>query len=90
LFAHDLGTKGAERIKNIDESKHFPVDLLGVVAEPNLLNINEKERLHRLLAKFSQLFNGTLANWRTTPVESDVSLLRTLRNKSKLISQETC
>ena len=42
------------------------------MSECKLLNTDEKQKLHRLLAKFSHLFDGTLGNWKTDPVELEL------------------
>jgi hypothetical protein len=62
----------AERVQNIVESKYFPADLQKTVSECNLLNTNEKDRLQKLLDKFAHLFDRTLGNWRTDPVELEL------------------
>ena len=36
------------------------------------MNTNEKDRLQILLDKFAHLFDGTLGNWRTDPVELEL------------------
>ena len=72
LFAQDPATTDAERIQNIVESKYCPADLQKTVSECNLLNTNEKDRLQKLLDKFAHLFDGTLGNWRTDPVELEL------------------
>jgi len=72
LFSQDPATTDAERIQNIVESKYCPADLDKTVSECKLLNTDEKQKLHKLLAKFSHLFDGTLGNWKTDPVELEL------------------
>ena len=72
LFAHDPETTDAERIQNIVESKYCPADLRKVVEECNLLDSEEQEKLFKLLTKFDHLFDGTLGNWNTNPVDLEL------------------
>ena len=52
LFSQDPATTDAERIQNIVEIKYCPADLDKTVLECKLLNTDEKQKLHKLLAKF--------------------------------------
>jgi hypothetical protein len=54
------------------ESKYSPADLNKIVAGCNLLSTNQQEKLHKLLKKFAHLFNGTLGNWKTNPVDLEL------------------
>jgi hypothetical protein len=72
LFAHDLAKTDANRIQNIFEINYFPADLPKTLSECNFLDTSEKERLHKLLAKFLPLFDGTQGKWRTNIVELDL------------------
>ena len=72
LFAHDPVTTDAERIQNIVESKYCPADLQKIASECNLLNPKEQEQLLKLLTKFAHLFDGTLGNWKTEPVDLEL------------------
>ena len=66
LFSQDPATTDAERIQNIVESKYCPADLDKTVSQCKLLNTDEKQKLHRLLAKFSHFFDGTLETGKQT------------------------
>ena len=72
MFAHDPTTTDAERIQNIVESKYCPADLRTIAEECNLLTSEEKEKLFHLLDKFEHLFDGTLGNWNTNPVDLEL------------------
>jgi hypothetical protein len=37
-----------------------------------LRNTNQQEKLYNLLNKFSHLFDGTLGNWKTDPVDLEL------------------
>ena len=72
LFAQDPLTTDAERIQNIVESKYCPADLNKIATECHLLNADQQETLHKLLRKFAHLFDGTLGNWKTDPVDLEL------------------
>ena len=80
LFAQDPLTTDAERIQNIVESKYCPADLNKIATECHLLNADQQETLHKLLSKFAHLFDGTLGNWKTDPVDLE------LKDKNELLS----
>jgi len=72
MFAHDPVTTDAERIQNIVESKYCPADLMTIAEECKLLTPKEKRKLYYLLNKFEHLFDGTLGNWNTNPVDLEL------------------
>jgi hypothetical protein len=72
LFAQDPLTTDAERIQNIVESKYCPADLNKIATECHLLDADQQETLHKLLRKFAHLFDGTLGNWKTDPVDLEL------------------
>jgi hypothetical protein len=72
LYAHDPSTTDAERIQNIIESKYTPADLSKIVEECTHLEKDEQRQLLKLLQKFEQLFDGTLATWKTDPVDLEL------------------
>ena len=72
LFTQDPLTTDAERIQNIVESKYCPADLNKIVAGCSLLSTNQQEKMHKLLKKFAHLFDGTLGNWKTDPVDLEL------------------
>jgi hypothetical protein len=65
------------------ESKYCPADLNKIATECHFLNADQQETLHKLLRKFAHLFDGTLGNWKTDPVDLE------LKDKNEnLIMQE--
>jgi hypothetical protein len=54
------------------ESKYCPADLNKNVAGCNLISTDQQEKLHKLLKKFAHLFDGTLGNWKTDPVDLEL------------------
>jgi len=53
----------AERLKDILDAKYEAADLDKVVEENTHLTHNQKQKLHSLLTKFNDLFDGTLGKW---------------------------
>jgi hypothetical protein len=72
LFTQEPLTTDAERIQNIVKSKFCPADLNKIVAGCNILSTSQQEKLHKLLKKFAHLFDGTLENWKTDPVDLEL------------------
>jgi len=72
LFTQDPLTTDAERIQNIVESKYCPADLKKIVGGCNLLSRSQQETFYNLLKKFAHLFDGTLGNWKTDPVDLEL------------------
>ena len=72
LFAHDPTTTDAERIQNIVDAKYCPADLKSIAKECKLLDESEQNKLFLLLEKFSHLFDGTLGDWKTDPVDLEL------------------
>jgi hypothetical protein len=72
LFTQDPLTTVDERIQNIVESKYCPAELNKIVSECKLLSTNQQERLYKLLNKFAHLFDRTLGNWKTDPVDLEL------------------
>jgi hypothetical protein len=74
LFTQDPLSKDtvAERIQNIVERKCCPADLNKIVAGCGLLSTNQQEKLHKLLKKLAHLFDATLGNWKTDPVDLEL------------------
>jgi hypothetical protein len=54
------------------ESKCCPANLNKIATECRLLNTDRQETLHKLLRKFANLFDGTLGNWKTDPVDLEL------------------
>jgi hypothetical protein len=65
LFADQPATTYAGSIQSKVEINFCPADLQKIISDCNFLNTDEKEKLYKLLAKFSHLFGGTLGNGRT-------------------------
>ena len=61
-----------ERIQNIVDNKYCPADLNTIVKNCKVLDNSEKSTLLKLLNKFKHLFDGTLGNWKTDPVELEL------------------
>jgi hypothetical protein len=76
LFAQDPLTTDAERIQNIVESTYCPADLNKIATECHLLNADQQETLHKLLRMFAHLFDGTLGNWKTDPVDLELGQIK--------------
>jgi hypothetical protein len=72
LFTQDPLTTDAETIQNIVESTYCPADLSKIVAGCNLLSISQQNKLYKLLKKLTHLFDGTLGNWKTNPVDLEL------------------
>ena len=72
LFAQYPLTTDAERIQNIVESKYCPANVFKIATECHLLNTDQQETLHKQLRKFAHLFDGTLGNWKTDPVDLEL------------------
>ena len=50
-------------VKEILDTKYKPADLDKVVKESMHLSKNEQEKLHKLLVKYEDLFDGLLGSW---------------------------
>ena len=62
-------TTEAERIQGILDIKYAPADLNQIVQDSTHLTDSEKSKLGRLLARYQDLFDGTLGTWNTDPIE---------------------
>jgi len=72
LSMHDPITTEAERIQRILDIKYAPADLNQVVQDCTHLTDTEKSALGKLLAKYQDLFDGTLGTWDTEPIELEL------------------
>ncbi len=72
LFAHDPVTTDADRIQSIIDAKYTKADLAAIAEECSILSETEQNKLHKLLQKFEHLFDGTLGNWNTEPIELEL------------------
>ena len=61
-----------DRIKKILGAKYEPANLDKVVAGIMYLNLKEKIKLHRLIRKHENLFDGTLGKWVGKPYEIEL------------------
>ena len=64
--------QSADRIKEILDAKYEPADLEKVCASQEHLQKEEQQRLHSLLNKFADLFDGTLGKWTEDPIEIEL------------------
>ena len=69
FLMHDPDTTEAERIQRIVDVKYSPANLEEEVKKADLLNKQEQQELLKLLKKFEPLFDGTLGDWKTKPVD---------------------
>ena len=72
LSMHDPITTEAERIQRILDIKYTPADLNQVVQDCTHLTDAEKSELGKVLAKYQDLFDGTLGTWKTDPIELEL------------------
>ena len=73
LSMHDPVTTEAERIQGILDIKYAPADLDKIVQDSTHLTDMEKSTLGKLMAKYQDLFDGTLGTWKTDPIELGTS-----------------
>ena len=69
---HDPETTDAARIQSIIDVKYAPQDIDAIVAECVHLTPKERGGLSKLLNKFESLFDGTLGEWNTEPVDLEL------------------
>jgi hypothetical protein len=69
---HDPETTDAARIQSIIDVKYAPQDIDAIVAECVHLVPKERDGLHKLLTKFESLFDGTLGEWKTEPIDLEL------------------
>jgi hypothetical protein len=69
---HDPETTDAARIQSIIDVKYAPQDIDAIVAECVHLVPKERDGLHKLLTKFESLFDGTLGEWKTEPIDLEI------------------
>jgi len=71
--AEPLITQAAtERMVRILDSKYEKANLSHVVASTTHLTAIEKKKLYQLLVKYEDLFDGTLGEWKTEPVDFEL------------------
>ena len=68
----DSVTSDIDCIKKILDAKYEPANLDEVVDGITYLNPTEKTKLHRLLRKHENLFDGTLRKWVGKPYEIEL------------------
>ena len=64
--------EATNRAIKILDSTYKKADLRKVTDEASSLNDQEKEQLFKLLSEFEELFEGTLGDWKTEPVELEL------------------
>jgi hypothetical protein len=64
--------EATNRAIKILDSTYKKADLRKVADEASSLNNKEKEQLFNLLSEFEELFDGTLGDWKTEPVELEL------------------
>src|SRR5688572_8924473 len=69
FYIHDPETTEAERIQAILDAKYCPANLAQITSECAELNKEEQQKLFSLLQKFEHLFDRTVGNWKTEPVD---------------------
>jgi hypothetical protein len=69
---HDPITTEAERIQHILDIKYAPADLEEIVKECAHLTSDEQKQLLKLLAKYEDLFDGTLGIWNTKLIDLEL------------------
>lgn len=62
----------SERIKKILEAKYQPANLKEVIQEASHLNMEEQQKVYKLLRQFELLFDGTVGKWEG--VRADITL----------------
>ena len=72
LSMNDPDTIGADRIQEIIDAKYSPADLEAVTKGCKELTVEEQVMLYNLLQKFAPLFDGSLGNWSTEPVDIEL------------------
>ena len=69
FLMHDPDTTEADRIQEILDLKYSKANLAAEVKKSDLLDAKEQQQLLKLLKKFEPLFDGTLGDWKTDPVD---------------------
>ncbi len=64
--------EATERMVRILDSKYEKANLSNVVASTTHLTDVEKRKLYNLLVKYEDLFDGTLGEWKTDPVDFEL------------------
>ena len=59
-------------IQRMTETKYSPADLQAEVSKSSHLTLTEQHQLLQLLRKFEGLFDGTLGEWKTSPVHLEL------------------
>ena len=66
--------EATKRMMKILDSTYAKADLKGVVDNNIQMNAEEINLLHNLLEYFKDLFDGTLGNWATEPVDLELNI----------------
>ncbi len=69
---HDPDTTDAARIQSIIDVKYAPQDIDSIVEKCVGLTDKERGGLTKLLTKFETLFDGSLGEWKTDPIDLEL------------------
>jgi hypothetical protein len=73
LFSiHDPVTTEVERIQSILDIKYAPADMDKIVQECTHLTETDRSALREVLARYEDLFDGSLGTWKAEPVELEL------------------
>ncbi len=73
LFSmHDPVTSEEERIQGILHIKYAPADLDKIVQGSTHLLEDDRKALREVLAKYEDIFDGSLGTWITEPIELEL------------------
>jgi hypothetical protein len=64
--------EATDRILKILDSNYHKANLKSVVQNAKHLNNKERDLLYKLLTKYEDIFDGTLGEWKTTPVDFEM------------------
>ena len=65
--------RATERLVKILDLNYHKANLIEIVAGANHLDKKQKSNLLALLTKYEDLFDGTLGEWKTSPVEFELN-----------------
>ena len=68
----DAIADASERLKSILDAKYEAADLGEIARDADYLNPDQKRKLHSILMKYEELFDGTLGKWEMEPYEVEL------------------
>ena len=71
-FAHDPLMSEEDRIQEITNHKYTKTNLLELTQANKTLDDTGRKKLYKLLQMFEHLFDGTLGEWKTDPIELEL------------------